>query len=101
MTKKHSDKPIAFRAAMEIQKAAAAADMTVAAFAEMHGISLQNVYCWRRGRMTPKAQSLAALHRAGIDVLYVLTGEINAASGAATSEAAGVMAVRLTALQAD
>lgn len=88
MTKKHSDKPIAFRAAMEIQKAAAAADMTVAAFAEMHGIALQNIYCWRRGRTTPKAQNLVVLHRAGIDVLYVLTGERKAAAEMAVSEAA-------------
>lgn len=39
------------------------------------GCHPDTIVAWETGRITPNAHSLAAMHRVGCDVMYILTGE--------------------------
>lgn len=49
--------------------------MTIPEFAEIAGAKKNTVIDWQKGLSGPPAAKLAALAVAGIDVLYVITGE--------------------------
>lgn len=44
-------------------------------FAELAGTTKQTLFSWETGKTAPDGFQLAALAAAGVDVLYVLTGE--------------------------
>ena len=79
MEKRTTDPDISLRAAKEFQRAAANANMTPSEYAALVDIDIQNLYLWRRERSSPNAKTLATMHNAGIDIIYVLTGERSAA----------------------
>jgi transcriptional regulator with XRE-family HTH domain len=57
-------------------------------FAEIAGTTKQTIFSWETGKTAPVADQLADLTRAGVDVLYVLTGERSASAAVTPSEVA-------------
>lgn len=56
--------------------------MTIPRFAEVAGAAKNTVIDWQNGKSTPPAAKLAALASAGVDVLYILTGQRTAGAPA-------------------
>ncbi len=55
-------------------------NLTQPEFASIAGTSKQTLFSWETGKTSPDAQQMAALAAAGVDVLYVLTGNRSPAS---------------------
>ena len=51
--------------------------LTQPVFAETAGVSKRTLIDWEKGVSSPTAVQLSALAAVGVDVLYVLTGQIN------------------------
>ena len=60
---------------------------TQTAFGAIGEITQNTQMLYEKGRRAPDALYLQAIHRAGADVLYILTGERNAATPATGQEA--------------
>nr|VFK16251.1 MAG: hypothetical protein BECKLFY1418C_GA0070996_102217 [Candidatus Kentron sp. LFY] len=60
---------------------------TQTAFGAIGDVVLRTQMLYEKGRRAPDARYLQAIHRAGADVLYILTGERNAATPATDLEA--------------
>nr|VFK02509.1 MAG: hypothetical protein BECKLFY1418A_GA0070994_12041 [Candidatus Kentron sp. LFY] len=56
-------------------------------FGAIGGITMKTQMLYENGSRVPDARYLQAIHRAGADVLYILTGERNAATPATGQEA--------------
>lgn len=70
-----SDSTIGQRAAEELLRIVREEDITMTAAYEEISIPSACFCRWQHGQTAPRAQTLANMHRAGYDVLYILTGE--------------------------
>ena len=70
-----SDSTIGRRAAEELLRIVREEDLTMTAAYEEISIPASCFWRWQHGTGAPRAQTLANMHRAGYDILYILTGE--------------------------
>lgn len=70
-----SDSKIGRRAAEELLRIFREEDITMTAAYDEISVPSSCFWRWQHGTAAPRAQTLANMHRAGYDVLYILTGE--------------------------